>query len=520
MSKIPAKALHAHYLFEDGVLEFDKQVEIHVCRFGPNMEKISPDTCPNYPFYQIHFVNPDCYKVYLNSNEAVTSPNREFISAIVANHKQYDLILTSDQEVVDTCPNAKLFPYGSTWLNRGHIDHPDGLGKFDEEYVKEFCEDKEFEVSFLVTSHYKTLDGYELRRNIWVQKSWIQIPTKFYNSTRFPAPDDKSEFLPDDDKRHLFKSQYSIAIENASVENYFTEKLIDCLITKTVPIYFGCPNIGDFFDTRGMIIIEDPNNIDKIIKNINKLTPETYEQMLPYIEENYNRAKEYARSYAERVKEMIEESIKETESTPKLLTIGILTLDNDEERKVSLNRLLSFLNMYTTDENRRKIEIIVNPDDGTKSVGSKRNEILERATGDFVCFIDDDDMVDEEYTTEILKAIEENENIDSIGFSGMYYYNGNQVMVFKHANQYGGHYKDAKGIQYRPCNHLNPVRTNFARMIKFPEQDFGEDSDYCDRLLESKLIRNEFIIENKIMYHYYWSDEGTKTHQHLMKNRK
>ena len=40
MSKIPAKCLHAHYLFEDGVLEFDEPVEIHVSRFGPNMQKI------------------------------------------------------------------------------------------------------------------------------------------------------------------------------------------------------------------------------------------------------------------------------------------------------------------------------------------------------------------------------------------------------------------------------------------------------------------------------------------------
>ena len=75
-----------------------------------------------------------------------------------------------------------------------------------------------------------------------------------------------SKLLPEDDKKHLFKSQFSIAIESTSVENYFSEKLIDCLITKTIPIYWGCPNIEEFFDTRGMIIV---NSVDDLIKKVN-----------------------------------------------------------------------------------------------------------------------------------------------------------------------------------------------------------------------------------------------------------
>ena len=510
MTKIAAKSLHAHYLFEEGVLEFEEPVEIHVCRFGPNMQKIHPDTVPSYPKYQVHFEEPAAFKVYVNSNEAYHSPNRENIDAVIANHQQYDLILTIDKSIIEQCPNAILFPYGSTWLNTGHIDHPDGLGKFDEDYMKELWSDKKFELSFVCTSHYRTLDGYELRKHLWIHKDWLKIPLKFYGSNRMPIPDEGVELLPDDDKRNLFHSQFSIAIENCSIDDYFTEKLIDCFVTKTVPVYFGCKNIGEYFDTRGMIIIEN-DDVHELIKKVNELTPETYDNMLPYVEENYNRSIEYARSYAERIKEQIDIAIENKKKNKSLLSIGVLTLD-DEERKILLNRLLSFLNMNTSDENRSKIEIMVNIDDGTKSVGQKRNEILDRAKGDYVCFIDDDDLVDEEYCNLIVKTIEENDDLDCIGFAGMYYVDGNQTMLFKHANEYGGHYKDGFGIQHRPVNHLNPVRTEYAKQIRFPEKDFGEDSDYCDRLLESGLLKNEVVIQDKIMYHYLWSQEGSRTH--------
>jgi len=516
MTKKPALIKHGHYLFEDGVLEFDTDVEIHSCRFGPNMTKITNEWVPNYPHYQVLFENPNSFKVFINSTESKLSPNRENIEAVIANHKQYDLMLVTDPEIIEHCDNAIMFPYGTTWLNKGHIDHPDGLGKFDEDYLKQFWDNKKFEVSYLCSSHFRQLDGYQLRKFLWLEREWISIPKKFLSSVRYPVPDlppgpiGASMLLPEDDKKHLFYSQFSLAIENASVDNYFTEKLMDCFLTKTVPIYFGCPNIGDYFNLKGMVHLDGPE-LSAAVQKINALTPETYEKMLPYIEENYQKALEYCeKTFAERVKEQIDIAMFNKSKYQKLLTIGVLTLE-EEERKAYLNRLLTFISQNTSVEDKSRIEIIVNSDDGTKSVGQKRNEVLDAASGEFVCFIDDDDLVDGSYVRTILDTIENNEDLDCIGFSGMYYVDGKEVMLFKHANEYGGHYKDAMGVQHRPVNHLNPVRTEYARQIRFPEKDFGEDSDYCDRLLESGLIKNEVII-NKIMYHYLWSEEGSRTH--------
>ncbi|MBP9752360.1 MAG: hypothetical protein KBD31_00915, partial [Proteobacteria bacterium] len=56
-----------------------------------------------------------------------------------------------------------------------------------------------------------------------------------------------------------------------------------CFETLTVPIYMGCPNVGEWFDTRGMIIV---NSLEEMKEAISKLTPELYEEMLPYVKKN------------------------------------------------------------------------------------------------------------------------------------------------------------------------------------------------------------------------------------------
>ena len=77
---------------------------------------------------------------------------------------------------------------------------------------------------------------------------------------------------------------------------------------------------------------------------------------------------------------------------------------------------------------------------------------------------------------------------------------------------YRGNYKDSEGTQYRPANHLNPVRTEIAKKIGFPEKNFGEDADYSDKLLTSNLINDEIIVDGEIMYHYLFSRSQSQTH--------
>lgn len=73
---------------------------------------------------------------------------------------------------------------------------------------------------------------------------------------------------------------FSVAIENDLTNSYFTEKILDCFVTGTIPIYLGCESIGNFFDERGIIKLDNTFNI----KNITK---ELYYEKLEYVKNNF-----------------------------------------------------------------------------------------------------------------------------------------------------------------------------------------------------------------------------------------
>jgi hypothetical protein len=83
---------------------------------------------------------------------------------------------------------------------------------------------------------------------------------------------------------------YSIVIENNQESNYFTEKLIDCFLCETIPIYWGSSNIGNYFDIRGMIICKTAADIKLALKGISS---EAYTSKLNWIKSNRKKAMGY-----------------------------------------------------------------------------------------------------------------------------------------------------------------------------------------------------------------------------------
>ena len=60
--------------------------------------------------------------------------------------------------------------------------------------------------------------------------------------------------------------RYSIAVENFSGPYYWSEKLADCFLAWTMPLYYGCSNITDYFPEQSLIAfdIDDPAAVDLI----------------------------------------------------------------------------------------------------------------------------------------------------------------------------------------------------------------------------------------------------------------
>ena len=92
----------------------------------------------------------------------------------------------------------------------------------------------------------------------------------------------------------LKEYMFSLAIENCREPYYMTEKLIDCFITGTVPIYWGANFVTDFFNPDGIILFTEIAELEDIFTNLNA---DLYQKMLPAIQQNFQIALENYTSY-------------------------------------------------------------------------------------------------------------------------------------------------------------------------------------------------------------------------------
>lgn len=152
-------------------------------------------------------------------------------------------------------------------------------------------------------------------------------------------------------------------------------------------------------------------------------------------------------------------------------------------------------------------EILYERDAGQISVGAKRNILTQRATGKYLCYVDDDDDIAVNYISLISKAVEPDPDV--VGIVGIYYTNHLNPKRFIHSIQYHN-WEERGGIYYRPPNHLNPVKSDIAKRFSFPEKYHGEDKDWCMALRDAKVLKKEEFISQPI-YHYLFSPQGSAT---------
>lgn len=217
--------------------------------------------------------------------------------------EKFHMIFTFDTAILTSIPNSRLLLFGTTFLDKNDTLVLDGT--------------KTRLISFICGSK-NTIVGQRIRQGIYKRQMLLEsmtgvkmifwrsgqgdlLPAVCQRGNPVLAPDCGAKI-----KVHLpFK--FSIIIENSQQENYFTEKIIDCLLCKTVPIYWGCPNISDFFSTKGIIVLNG-SELD-VIKQLRKILPkcthELYQTMNTAIEENYTKAFEYAYTYSDRLKEAL-----------------------------------------------------------------------------------------------------------------------------------------------------------------------------------------------------------------------
>lgn len=189
-------------------------------------------------------------------------PENYVIAANLVKKGRLSYIFTYDRLLLNECHRALFYPYGGSWIS------PDRWG----------IHEKTEGVS-IIASHKKQTLGHKMRHQAIAE--YREYFGGIYGTAYTRV---KSKF------EALASYRYSVVIESSRQNYYFTEKLIDCLSVGTVPIYWGCPAIGDFFNKHGIITFSRLKDLKKILRS---LDTKDYESRLGAIAENLELAKQY-----------------------------------------------------------------------------------------------------------------------------------------------------------------------------------------------------------------------------------
>lgn len=222
------------------------------------------------------------YRVFWQTEPNDVVNNEE---KLIRNHKFYDLILCWNARVLSECGNAKLFPIGAVWCSESDTSQ------------------KKFQASFLTSSKNFTY-GHKCRQEIYsILPEVIQCHHHGQGSTPLPIAKHRSPPYLATKRDLLVPFQYAIVVENGQHMNFFSEKINDACATKTIPIYWGAPNVGDFYNKDAILSF---TGMQELLDILHGLTPEFYASKQAAIDENYNIAQTYADRTGNVTKSIIE----------------------------------------------------------------------------------------------------------------------------------------------------------------------------------------------------------------------
>ena len=103
--------------------------------------------------------------------------------------------------------------------------------------------------------------GHRIRRAVWDAAAADDRIVRFA-SEHSKLPRDKGVRVlaaaPEAKAGSVAPFAVHVAIENVRRAGYFTEKLLDCFLLRTVPVYWGCPDLAAHgFDVDGVVVIDD-----------------------------------------------------------------------------------------------------------------------------------------------------------------------------------------------------------------------------------------------------------------------
>ena len=201
---------------------------------------------------------PEEYDLMLNNSEKV---------------KTLDALFTYSERLLDKYDNAKFSISHGVWY---------GTDKYGGIMSEDLCRHKSKLIS-IVASAKTNCPLHVVRRDMAIELKRRGIADAMGKSVG-----DYFEKISDAFDDYM----YNVAIENDSSKYYFTEKILNCFASMTIPVYYGAWNIGDFFNLDGIIILKEPT-IDCLLKTVKQCSESDYQSRIDAIKDNFHRVKHY-----------------------------------------------------------------------------------------------------------------------------------------------------------------------------------------------------------------------------------
>lgn len=188
--------------------------------------------------------------------------------------------------------------------------------------------------------------------------------------------------------------------------------------------------------------------------------------------------------------------------TPKLSIL----IPSIPSRIDKLTTLISKLESLIGD---KPVEILAFTDNKKRSIGCKRQALVDIAKGDYLAFLDDDDDLLPEYIDEVLKASESSPDV--ITFKQWCVVDGNDFIVdfdLRHTENeeckiVEGKYIDIKRKPFHVCFWKREI----AQSERFPDVGYGEDWNWIEKIIDKATVQYKI---NKVLHKYVFDSSITE----------
>ena len=181
-----------------------------------------------------------------------------------------------------------------------------------------------------------------------------------------------------------------------------------------------------------------------------------------------------------------------------LLSVLIPSLTSRSEYLHRITSLLTRqINAYKL---QKEVEILTLIDNREATTGFKRNTLLNKSKGKFIVFVDDDDLVSDDYLKLICDLIRGEKELDCVGINGVYSCN-NQQTPFETSLEH--HWEVKNGMFTRTINHISPIKREHAILVRFPNKTIGEDYEWTMKLKQLNVLKIEKVIKNQIYFYNF-----------------